>query len=155
MHRLLGRHAPALLGLLLCTGALSLLLTGTTIVEGGRGGRAWLCRRRGAALSLPVPGLLPDCSTIDQTRRCRGRPWVGGLLFLFSVLSLFLLIFLLFLDSTAPSRTVVVWLGPAIGHAVVLWLDLKVALFRGYEEKHGEFREWNGRRDGRGEAGGA
>lgn len=63
-QRLPGWHATVLLALLLRAGALGLPLTGT-IVGCSRGGRAWLCRRRGAAVGLTVLGLLPDGGTIN------------------------------------------------------------------------------------------
>lgn len=142
MPRLPGRHAPVMLALLLCTGALSLPLTGT-IVGGSRGGRAWLCHRRGAAVGLPVPGLLPDSGTIDQAGHPRGCSRVGGQLLFLPLFPLSLLLLLFFLDAAVPARTVVVGLVPAFGccGAVVLCMDLKVALSSRDEEKHGEFRE--------------
>lgn len=141
MQRLLGRHAPVMLALLLCTGALSLPLTGT-IVGSSRGGRAWLCHRRGVAVGLPVPGLLPDSRTIDQACHPGGCPWVGGNLLLLPLFPLSFLVLLFFFNTAVPARTVVVGLVPAFRCCtVLLCMDLEVALSSRDEEKHGEFRK--------------
>lgn len=145
-QRLPGRHAPVLLALLLRAGALGLPLTGT-IVGGGRGGRAWLCRQRGAAVGLTVPGLLPDGGTINGAR----YPWAGPrlgcqLLLLLAFLPLPLFLLFLLLDATVPAGTWVVGLVPALGRrrALVFLVELEMALWSRDQEEHGEL----GQRDG-------
>lgn len=68
MQGLSGRHAPVMLAVRQCTVALGVPLT-VTIVAGIRGGRAWLCHWRGAALGFPLAGLRPDSGAIDKACR--------------------------------------------------------------------------------------
>lgn len=146
MKRLPGRHAPVMLALLYCIGALSVPLTGT-IVGAGRGGRARLCHWRGGVVGLTVLGLLPDSSTIDQACHPRGCPRVGCQFLLLPLFPLSLLFLLFLLDATVPARTVVVGFGPAFsyGCAMVVWVKLEVAFPCRDKEKHGEFRKGDGR----------